>query len=97
MQSLEEISGILSIMDKKEITDFFKELLTSSEIRTLSKRWQVVKMLATTECTQREVARSLHVSLCIVTHGAKILKIPNATVKRYIKGDIYGIKHSTNN
>lgn len=97
MQKIEDISEILSTMNKDEITIFLTELLTSSEIQTLSKRWSVVKMLATTNNTQREIARNLSVSLCKVTSGSKILKSSNTIIKKIIKGETNGIKRTTNN
>ena len=87
MQSLEEISNALSKMDKNEITEFFKEILTLSEINTLSKRWRILKMLASGNYTQRDVAKDLSVSLCKVTRGAKILKTPGSITKKVIKGE----------
>ncbi len=87
MQALEEIAESLTSMDKNEIISFFKELLTPAEITTLSKRWNIVKMLASGEYTQRDVAKKLNVSLCKVTRGAKILKTSNAITKRIIKGE----------
>ena len=84
MQAITEISAILSEMNKKEIEQFFKELLTLSEITTLSKRWQILKLLAGKKHTQREIARELGVSLCKVTRGAKILKSRNTIIKKVI-------------
>ncbi len=84
---LEEISEILSRMDKEEITEFFKELLTESEIAVLSKRWCILKMLASENYTQREVAKKLHVSLCKITRGAKILNTSNSITKKIINGE----------
>lgn len=85
MHNLEEIAEILSTMNKNEIATFFKEILTLSEITTLSKRWCILKMLAS-NCTQREIAQSLNVSLCKVTRGAKILKSSNSITRKFIKG-----------
>lgn len=84
MQSLDEISEILSIMTKAEINTFLNEMLTSAEINTLSKRWRILKLLSA-GITQREIAKELGVSLCKVTRGAKILK-SNAISKKFITG-----------
>ncbi len=86
MQYIAEISEILSKMDKDEIYNLFQELMTTSEIDTLSKRWRILKMLKS-NCTQRQIASELEVSLCKVTRGAKILKKSNSVVGKYIKGD----------
>lgn len=96
MHNLEEIAEILSTMNKNEITTFFKEILTLSEITTLSKRWCILKMLAS-NCTQREIAQNLKVSLCKVTRGAKILKSSNSITRKIIKGVKNDITYSTKN
>ncbi len=84
MKAITEIAEKLSKMNKKEIEQFFKELLTLSETTTLSKRWQILKMLADKKHTQREIAKDLGVSLCKVTRGAKILKDKNTIIKKVI-------------
>lgn len=84
MQSIEELSLLLSDMTKKEINAFLHEILTDSEIVDLSKRWRILKLL-NKNFTQREVAKELGVSLCKVTRGAKILKKQNAVTKNMIR------------
>ncbi len=84
MQSIEELSTLLSGMTKKDINTFLHEILTDSEVDDLSKRWRILKLLSC-DFTQREVAKELGVSLCKVTRGAKILKNSNAVTKKMIK------------
>ena len=73
-----------------EIESFFKELLTESEIETLSKRWRILDLLAQGS-TQRDIAKELKVSLCKVTRGAKILKDKDSILANYlIKGGYNG-------
>ena len=85
MESIKEISKILkNIESSKEIQNFLLELLTESEVETISKRWRIVKMLLEDK-TQRDIAKELNVSLCKVTRGAKILKNKNSVVKKYIQ------------
>ncbi len=84
MNSIKELAEILSAMDKDEIHLLFLELLTDAEIETLSKRWRILKMLSA-ECTQRQIAGELNVSLCKVTRGAKILKKSNSIVNKIMK------------
>jgi TrpR family trp operon transcriptional repressor len=87
MKSLKRISKLINkLHTEADIESFFKELLTESEIETLSKRWQILNMLAQGS-TQREIAKELQVSLCKVTRGAKILKNKNSVLAKYIKGD----------
>ena len=87
MKNIEEISNLVkNFYTEAEIIAFFKELLTESEIETLSKRWCILKMLAN-GVTQREIAKNLGVSLCKVTRGAKILKNKNSSLVKYLMKD----------
>ena len=87
MESIKEISKVLKKIDSaKEIQNFLLELLTESEVETLSKRWRIVKML-TEGKTQRDIAKELNVSLCKVTRGSKILKNKKSVISKKLKGD----------
>lgn len=84
-ENIAEIIDVLSRLESKsEVKKFLDEILTSSEIKTLSKRWRIMKMLAN-GATQREIAEKMNVSLCKVTRGAKILKSPNAICTKFLK------------
>ena len=84
MDSIKEISKIISNIDsEKQVCNFLLEILTESEVETLSKRWRIVKMLMQGK-TQREIAKELNVSLCNVTRGSRILKNQNSAVKKYL-------------
>ena len=67
---------------KEEIEAFLKELLSDSEMQTLSKRWCILSMLAAGR-TQRDIVKELNVSLCKVTRGSKILKKKNSVIAKY--------------
>ena len=85
MESIKEISNILKNIDSsKEIQNFLLELLTESEVETLSKRWCIVKMLIEGK-TQRDIAKELNVSLCNITRGAKILKNKDSVISKKLK------------
>ena len=85
MKNIEEISTLIkNFYTEAEIVAFFKELLTESEIETLSKRWRIMRMLVEGS-TQREIANELGVSLCKVTRGSKILKNEESIFAKYLK------------
>ena len=87
---IKDISCLLASENKSEvINNFMIELLTASELETISKRWQILKML-NEGITQREIAKELKVSLCKVTRGSQILKKKNSITNRYLnnKGEI---------
>jgi TrpR family trp operon transcriptional repressor len=91
MQNIQKISKLVkNLHSEAEIESFFKELLTESEIETLSKRWRILDLLAQGS-TQRDIAKELQVSLCKVTRGAKILKNKDSILANYlIKGGYNG-------
>ena len=84
MKNIEEISTLIkNFYTEAEIVAFFKELLTESEIETLSKRWRIMRMLVEGS-TQREIANELGVSLCKVTRGSKILKNKDSILAKHL-------------
>ena len=84
MENIKEISQIIkNIESQANIVDFFKELLTKSELETLSKRWHILKMLKK-GIPQRQIAKELQVSLCKITRGAKILKDNNSILAKHL-------------
>lgn len=52
---------------------FLSEILTPAEKKDLTLRWELLKRLAEGK-SQRKVASELHISLCKITRGSKILK-----------------------
>ena len=83
-ENITEIANLFKSLHKKEdISDFMLEILTKSELETLSKRWCILKKLSQ-GLTQREIAKEFNVSLCKVTRGAKILKDKNAITTKYL-------------
>ena len=82
MNNIKEIaSSIKQFKTDKDIYNFLLEILTDSEVETLSKRWQILKMLKEGK-TQRDISSALKVSLCKVTRGAKILKNKNSVISK---------------
>lgn len=85
MENIREISEYINKLDSTdEIFEFLTEILTDSEMETLSKRWRILTMLHDGR-TQREIAQELGVSLCKVTRGSRIIKNQNAIVTKLIK------------
>ena len=85
LPEIDLISHILAYETKPDkIKNFIIEMLTNSELETLSKRWRILEMLLAGK-TQREIAKELKVSLCKVTRGAHILKNKNSPVYRYLE------------
>lgn len=69
-----EISSVLAkIGDAALLEQFFREILTLREVRDISSRWELVKLLEA-GVSQREIARKLGLSLCKITRGSRELK-----------------------
>lgn len=84
MDCLSDIAlALIQLKTDAKVIAFFKELLTPSEIETLSKRWRILKMLSEGR-SQRDIAQELRVSLCKVTRGAKILKKDGSVIPKII-------------
>ena len=78
------VSVFSSIHDQDEMKRFFHEILTSSEIRNLALRWELMKRLKQ-GIPQRKIASDLRISLCKITRGSKIVKNRNSVSNRYIE------------
>ena len=84
MDKLQEIVGRLAEIDDPGLLErFFREILTPKEVRDLSSRWELVKLLKE-GISQREIARRLHLSLCKITRGSRQLKNPASALRRVI-------------
>ena len=84
MDKLREIVGRLAKIDDPGLLEkFFREILTPKEVRDLSSRWELVKLLEY-GVSLREIARRLHLSLCKITRGARQLKKPESALRKVI-------------
>jgi TrpR family trp operon transcriptional repressor len=85
MDNIQQIAQFLAeTSDDAVIREFLESLLTGAELETISSRWELVKMLDR-GVSQREIARSMHLSLCKITRGSKELKKKNSILKRAIR------------
>jgi TrpR family transcriptional regulator, trp operon repressor len=86
MDKLSEIARILSGIDDPGLLErFFREILTPKEVRDISSRWELVKLLEE-GVSQREIARRLGLSLCKITRGSRELKKTDSALRRVIRG-----------
>lgn len=69
--------------DPRLIGDFLACLLTPTELAEVSSRWALVREI-NAGTTQREIARSMGLSLCKITRGSRELKKENSPFKRMI-------------
>ena len=82
--SLREIcNSVNQLPDVEQIEAFFKEILSEKELEDIQLRWELMKKLKEGE-SQRNIAKELHVSLCKITRGAKILKQPDGIINKIL-------------
>ena len=84
-KNLAELAHVLSrVKESALIEDFFRCLLTPAEIADIAGRWALVKALEQ-KIPQREIARTLGVSLCKITRGSRELKKDNSAFLKILK------------
>lgn len=83
-KSMRELSGALAeTNDPQNILRFLNSLLTPNEIREISSRWELVKLLDQ-GLSQRQIAQRLGLSLCKITRGSRELKKKDSPFKHMI-------------
>jgi TrpR family trp operon transcriptional repressor len=70
--------------DSLFIKDFLRRLLTPAEAADIAARWALVKALEQ-KIPQREIARTLGLSLCKITRGSKEMKNPDQAFQKMLK------------
>ena len=81
-EQIEELCRVLAeIKDRKLLESFFNCLLTPAETADVAARWALVKALRD-GISQREIAKTLGISLCKITRGSKELKKPDSGFQR---------------
>lgn len=84
-KELDEIIKVFSsTTDKRTMRKLFNELLTENERKNLSLRWKLLEELSQ-NTPQREIAKNLHLSLCKITRGSKILKDKKSICSKLLK------------
>ncbi len=62
--------AILKLQDEKEAAAFLRDLLTISELAAAAERWQMAKLLWTTNLSYKEIAKKTGGSTTTVTRVA---------------------------
>ena len=66
--------------DPRLVERFLREIFTSTEMHSISSRWELVKRLAAGQ-SQRSIAAELGLSLCKITRGSRELKKPSSALQ----------------
>ncbi len=79
IEVIQDIAG-----DKRLLTEFLLDLWTPTEIREMSKRWQIVKMLQD-KVPHNKIAKKLGVSVVTVTRGSREMSNPEGGFQHVLK------------
>jgi TrpR family trp operon transcriptional repressor len=83
------LDGLLELFflakDKKMCLLLFDLFLTPEEILDLEKRFLIIKELLSNKKTQRQIAKSLNVSIAKITRGSNELKRIDPKLLLYLK------------
>ena len=83
-EEIGELCRVLAVTSDRELLEsFFYCLLTPAETADIAARWALVKALHEGR-SQREIAKSLGLSLCKITRGSRELKKPGSAFRRIL-------------
>ena len=80
---LELAAALAQTKDALLIKDFLRRLLTPQETADIAARWALVKALEQ-KTPQREIARTLGLSLCKITRGSREMKNPDQAFQKML-------------
>jgi len=84
-ENLSELaSAIAKTNDAALIENFLRRILTPTETANIASRWALVKALEQ-KIPQREIAKSLGISLCKITRGSREMKSPDKAFQKMLE------------
>ena len=81
--ALDVMYSMISEKDADFIKRFFDDLCTKAELKDFAKRWLLMREIDK-GTTQREIAKKIHISLCKITRGSKVLRKPNGAIREML-------------
>jgi TrpR family trp operon transcriptional repressor len=83
-ENLAQLAAVLGkTKDAVLIEDFLRCLLTPAETADIAARWALVKALDA-RVPQRQIAKTLGLSLCKITRGSRELKKPGSAFRKML-------------
>jgi TrpR family trp operon transcriptional repressor len=79
----ELVQALAKTKDPLLIKDFLRCLLTPAEAADIAARWALVKALEQ-KTPQREIAKTLGLSLCKITRGSREMKNPHQAFQKML-------------
>lgn len=88
--------AILTLKNEKEAAAFLRDLLTISEIDAAGERWEMARLLWTTDLSYKEIAKKVGGSTTTVTRVAQWLNHGMGGYQKILKR-VYGEKSRSGN
>ena len=83
-ENLSELaSALAAAKDARLIEDFLRRLLSPAETADIASLWALLKALER-KIPQREIARTLGISLCKITRGSREMKNPSQSLQKIL-------------
>ena len=83
-ENLSELAWALAqTKDAMLIKSFLRRILTPAEAAAIAARWALVKALEQ-KIPQREIAKTLGISLCKITRGSREMKNPDQAFQKML-------------
>ena len=79
------IDRLLQLKDKEEVNDYLELFLTHEERQDLGSRFLIIHELLKGEKPQREISRTLQVSIAKITRGSNALKTIKSKLRRFLE------------
>jgi TrpR family trp operon transcriptional repressor len=79
------LSLCLAAKDEKSLSELLDFILTPEERESISTRCLIVKALLAKQLTQRDIAKSLQVSIAKITRGSNELKRISRKLERFLQ------------
>ena len=96
MTNIDKYEDLLDLFastnDRESMRLLFEDMFTDAEIKDLEIRWKLMNDLYN-HVPQREIASNLHISLCRITRGSKMLKKKDGYVKSYLSNHYDDLLH----
>lgn len=78
------LNTCLKIKTEKELHEFFDLVLTLEETHAIALRCGIIRELIKEDKTQREIAKSLDISIGKITRGSNYLKRINDRLRKFL-------------
>ena len=83
-ENLSELAlALAATKDHLLVKNFLRRLLTPAEAADIAARWALVKALEQ-KTPQREIAKTLGISLCKITRGSREMKNPDQAFQKML-------------